>query len=116
MALSLDPGITENTLGFGHVGDSKAHRIQRHALSVHLSRDAKLVAEGNRLNDLDLAMRGRGLDAERARMQIADTSEALQEDMMIARIVGDHHHPGHAGCAVGMKLERRIPEILRKML
>src|SRR5262245_27856411 len=109
MTLRLDPGTSENALGPGHVSDGEADRIQCHALPADVRRDAELIAEGNRLHDLDLAVSGRGLDAERARMQIADAGEAFQKDMMIARIVRDQHDAGRAACAIGMKLERGIP-------
>ena len=58
-----------------------------------------------------------GPDADRSRMQVAHAGKGFQEDVMVGRIVGDHHHARARRLrAVGVGLERRIPEILRKMM
>jgi hypothetical protein len=36
--------------------------------------------------------------------------------VVVGRVVGDHRRTGHASRAVGVGLERRIPELLRKMM
>ena len=75
---------------------AKRMRVERHPLAVHRRRNAELIAKRHRLHDLDIAILGARLDADRTRMQVAHAGEGLQEDVMVGRIFGDHRHAGTA--------------------
>src|ERR1700681_3314402 len=49
-------------------------------------------------------------------MQIVHAGKRLQEDMMIARIIGDHRHAMHGFCAISVDLKCRVPKIFREMM
>ena len=108
--------LPKQRLDPSHIRNREAHRAERHPLAFDVRQNAELIAKRDRLHDFDVAILGARLDADRARMQIADASERLQEDMVVGGIVGDHRSTWHGLRAVGVGLERRIPEILRKMM
>src|SRR5258705_11639284 len=92
--------------GLCHVRDLGAQRVERHPLAVHVRRNAEPLAERDLVHDLDIAVFGARLDANRARMQVLHATEGFQEDVMVGRIVGDHRHAGHRSDAIGVDLER----------
>src|ERR1700682_4615519 len=49
-------------------------------------------------------------------MQVAYAAEGGQEDMVVARVLGDQHDAGDSARRVRVLLEGRVPEIFRKML
>src|SRR6266568_5190893 len=102
--------------GLCHVRDLDAQRVERHPLAVHSRRNAELVAKRDLLHDLDIAVPGARLDADRARMQVLHATEGFQEDVMVGRIVGDHRYAGHGLRAIGVDLKCRVPKILREMV
>src|ERR1700722_13413436 len=116
MALRRDRVLPQQGFDLRQVGDRKAHRIQCHPLPAYIGHGAELVAKGDRRHHLDVAVLGARGDAERARMQVADAGEGFQKDMMIGRIVGNHHNGRDSDRAVGVALKVRIPEVLRIML
>src|ERR1700722_17096803 len=116
MALRGNSVLPMQGLDRSHIRNRKAHRVERHPLPSDVERNGELIAKRDRLHDFDIAISGAGLDADRARMQIAHPGERLEEDMVVGRIVGDHRRTQHGSRAIGVGLERRIPEILRKMM
>src|SRR6267142_2874346 len=102
--------------GLCHVRNLKAQRVERHPLAVHIRRNAELIAKRDLLHDLDIAVPGARLDADRARMQVLYATEGFQEDVMVGRIVGDHRHAGHGLRTIGVDLKCRVPKIFREMV
>src|SRR6266700_2334148 len=109
--------------GLCHVRDLDAQRVERHPLAVHSRRNAELVAKRDLLHDLDIAVPGARLDADRARMQVLHATEGFQEDVMVGRIFGDHRDAGHGLRAIGVDLKCRgvdlkcrVPKIVREMV
>src|SRR6266702_214356 len=102
--------------GLCHVRDLDAQRVERHPLAVHSRRNAELVAKRDLLHDLDIAVPGARLDADRARMQVLHATEGFQEDVMVGRIFGDHRHADRGLRAIGVDLKCRVPKILREMV
>ncbi len=49
-------------------------------------------------------------------MQVGHAGKGFQEDVMVGRIVGDHRRAGDGLDAIGVDLERRVPEIFREMM
>src|SRR6195256_2669931 len=102
--------------GLCHVRDLDAQRVERHPLAVHSRRNAELVAKRDLLHDLDIAVPGARLDADRTRMQVLHATEGFQEDVMVGRIVGDHHRAGHGLRPIRVDLKCRVPKIVREMV
>ena len=77
MAMEAIPLRAMQCFGLRDIRDREAQRIERHALASHFRRDAELIAKRDLFHDLDIAVFGARLDADRTRMQIAQAGKCL---------------------------------------
>ena len=102
------------------VSASRSRTVKRTAASRAPAdvrrRDAEMVAEGGRVHDLDVAARRRRRDAARCGLQFALAGEGGEENVMVARVLGDQHGAGDGARRIGVLLKGRVPEILRIVL
>lgn len=98
------------------IANHKAHRCEpRPARNIRWL-NAEMVGKSGRRHALHLAARRRDREAGRCRQHFALADEGREKNVMIARVLSDQHDARDRRCAIGVLLERRIPEILRMML
>src|SRR5450432_2243639 len=83
MALRRDCVLPMQGFGLRDIHDCKAHRVQRHALTLHVRQNPELIAKSHLFDDFDVAVLSAYPDADRARIQILHAGKRLQEDMMV---------------------------------
>ena len=111
-----DIGFRQDRRRGRHVAHRHDHGREPRALPCGGRRDAEMPPIGRRIHHLDGAARRRDRDAARCGEQLALARESREKDVMVARILGDQDDADDAARRVGMRLECRVPEILRKML
>ena len=75
-----------------------------------------MQSERSRVHHPDVAARGRRNDAARSGGQLSLSRKCRQKNVEIGGIFGDQHDAGDSSDGVGVLLQRRGPEILRKVL